>query len=180
MRRKTGITSRARHEGHAVQVIRLSRVCVILSSFGHFRFASTRLRARNPADWLGLVATIGQWLANPGPVRTRKLRKVLDAHPVYTGSTAIGLHPLPCPLRVHGVQNPRHQIVVQGWLRVATPVIGSPGRVHGRCRVAHGSSFSSRVRLLLTSSHAIFRGLPSCFANDQPPDTNEHGIETRH
>ena len=107
--------------------------------------ASPRFGNRHSPHWLWLVEAIGQLLADLGPVRTCKLREILDAHPVNAGRAAIGLHPLPCPSQVRGVQNSPHQIIVQGWLRVATPAIGSPGRAHRRCRVGHGSPLSSRV-----------------------------------
>ena len=108
--------------------------------------APVRLRDRHPSDRLGLVATITQGLADLRPARTGKLGEVLDAHPVYTGRTLVGLHPLPCPPHVLAIQDPLHQIVVQGWLRDTTPQRVSPARVRQRLQVVHGSALASHVQ----------------------------------
>jgi len=104
------------------------------------------LRDRDPSHRLGLVDAIGQLLADLRPVQTGKLGEVLDAHPVHAGGALIGLHPLPCAPHVRTVQNPRHHLFMQGWLRESTPRPISHGRVRRWWRVTHGSSLFSHVR----------------------------------
>lgn len=118
-------------------------------------FTSARLRDRDPSYRLGLVATITQGLADRRPARTGKLSEVLDVHPVNPRGTLVGPHPLPCPLQVRAIQDPLHQVVVQGWLRGITPQRISPIRVQQRLRAIHGSALVSHVRPFAASP---FRG----------------------
>ena len=78
-------------------------------------------------------------------MQTCKRGEVLNGHPVDTGSASVGLHPLPCPLQVDSVHDPHHQVLMQGWLRGIPPQRLSPGRVHRRLRVIHGSSLAFAV-----------------------------------
>ena len=108
--------------------------------------APARFRDRNPSHRLGLIGAIGKLLADLWPVRPGELGKVLGTHPVDAGSALVGLYPLPCASHVRTVQDPRHQLLVQGWLRETTPRRIFPGRVRRWWRVTHGSSLVSHVR----------------------------------
>jgi len=108
--------------------------------------APVRLGDRNPTHRLGLIGAIDKLPADVWPVHARELGKVLDAHPIDAGSALIGLHPLPGAAHIRTVHNPRHQLLVQGWLRETTPQHISPGRVRRWWRVTHGSSLVSHVR----------------------------------
>lgn len=109
-------------------------------------FTPARLGDRDPSHRLRLIAAIPQGLVNRWPVRTGKLGEVLDGHPVDSRRPSVGLHPPPCPLQVLTVQDPHHQVVVQGWLPGTAPHTLSPGRVQQRWRVAQGSSLAGHVR----------------------------------
>ena len=108
--------------------------------------APSRLGDAHPTNRLWTIGAIEQAAADRRPVLARIAREILDAHPVDTGGTFIGFHLTPRAAHVLRRDHLFHQINVQGWLRVATPRLGSPGRVHRRGRVAHDSSLSIRVR----------------------------------
>ena len=95
---------------------------------------------------LGLIATLAQGLADRRPVLAGVGREVFDAHAVDSRRAPVGLHPRPRPFQVGRRQYCFHQVFVQGWLGGTTPIPGSPGRVHRRVRVIHGSSLSIHVR----------------------------------
>jgi hypothetical protein len=105
-----------------------------------------RFRDADPAYRLRLIAAIGQGLADRRPVCAGIRREVFDAQAVNARCASVGLHAAPCLLQVGWREYCLHQVFVQGWLGGATPFLGSPGRVHCRVRVGHGSSLSVYVR----------------------------------
>ena len=108
--------------------------------------APAGLRDHHPSHRLRAVAAITQALANRRPLLAREFGEVLDVHAVDTRRTPVGLHPLPRAAQVLRREHLLHQSNVQGWLRDPARAFDSPGRVHHRMRVVHGSSLSIPVR----------------------------------
>ena len=98
-----------------------------------------------PSHRRGLKGALQQGLADGGPVFLREGRKLIDGHTIDTGGTPVGLHLLPCAFQVPWCHHPHHEVIVQGWLRERTPIIGSSVRIPRRDRVIHGSSLSHCV-----------------------------------
>ena len=108
--------------------------------------APVRLRNADPSYRLGLIAAIVEALANRRPLLAGIGRQVFSAQAVDARCAAVGLHSAPCLVQVGRRQYCLHQVLVQGWLRSPTPILGSPGRVRRRGRVGHGSALSLPVR----------------------------------
>ena len=107
--------------------------------------STTGLRRCRPSHRRGLIGALQQGLAEGGPVFLCEGRKLIDAHPIDTGGTPVGLHLLPCAFQILGCHHPHHEVIVQGWLRKRTPIVGSSVRIPHRDRVIHGSSLSHCV-----------------------------------
>lgn len=107
--------------------------------------ASASLWDRYPTHRLRLIRAMLKLLANLGPMRTCKRRKVLDAHPVHAGCTSIGLHPLPCPSQVHLGPRPApsdHRARLAAWHNAGhrLPRSGSESITAPPCLLVFGPS----------------------------------------
>jgi len=109
-------------------------------------FAPAALGEHDPPHRLRTIAAIEQLRADRRPMLARERGEALHRHPITTGRSVVGLHPLPRSTQVVRRYDSLHQMIVQGWLHETTPRRGFPSRVRYRARVTHRSSLCFRVR----------------------------------